>query len=108
LLVSLDAFDFSEDGAAFSVEPFPAGLAAGFDSVDVSAALVESFVSGAVVAEPPLRLSVMYQPEPLKIIPTGWMTLRQGPPQLGQACTGSSVTFWRRSKRFLQDPHSYS
>jgi hypothetical protein len=108
LLVSVDVFEVPDDGAGLAGELSVVGLGAAFVSVDVSLAPVDSFVSGVVVAETPFRLSVMYQPEPLKIIPTGWMTRRQGPPQLGQTCTGSSVTFWRRSNRFPQDPHSYS
>ena len=47
------------------------------------------FASVSCLAE--LRLSVMYQPLPLKITPTGWYTLRIGPlPQFRQTTNGSA------------------
>ena len=38
----------------------------------------------------PLRLSVAYQPEPLKITPAGYSTRRTLAPHLGQSLIGSS------------------
>ena len=66
-----------------------------------------------VVEEPSepvdLRLSVMYQPEPLKIMPTGCKTRRTGPPpQFSHTVSGSEVMDWSFSKRFWQFLHSYS
>lgn len=55
-----------------------------------------------------LRLSVMYQPEPLKITPTGCSTRRVSPPQLGQTRIGSSLIDCNFSKRWRQARHSYS
>ena len=36
------------------------------------------------------RESVMYQPLPLKTMPTGWITLRSAPPQRSQVVSGWS------------------
>jgi hypothetical protein len=44
----------------------------------------------AVVDEVALRLSLMYQPLPLKTTPTGWNTRRIAWPQSGQVVRGSS------------------
>jgi hypothetical protein len=38
-----------------------------------------------------LRLSVIYQPEPLKTMPTGWKTRRNALAQEGQVRNGSSL-----------------
>jgi hypothetical protein len=79
-----------------------AGLSALLVSVpDFSAVDVVDEVSG-------LRLSVTYQPEPLKMIPTGWNTRRTDPPHSGQVVSGASAKLWRASKRFLHFAHSYS
>jgi hypothetical protein len=56
----------------------------------------------------PVRLSVMYQPEPLKTTPAGKSTLRTEPPHSGHSLTGGSANFWKRSKCFLHAKHSYS
>lgn len=45
-----------------------------------------------------LRLSVTYQPEPLKMMPAGYKTRLVGPPQVGQTVIGSSTMRWRTSK----------
>jgi hypothetical protein len=37
------------------------------------------------------RLSVIYQPEPLKTMPTGWKTRRTAPAHEGQVRSGSSL-----------------
>jgi hypothetical protein len=39
------------------------------------------------------RLSVMYQPLPLKTTPTGWMTRWISAPHSGQTVNGSSLNF---------------
>ena len=71
------------------------------DGVDADSLVELALVSldfsddvGAVVLddESLFRLSVTYQPEPLKMIPTGWNTRLVGPPQVGQTLIGSSST----------------
>lgn len=49
-----------------------------------------------------LRESVMYQPLPLKTIPTGWITLRRAPPHCSQVVKGGSEKLWRFSTTSLQ------
>jgi hypothetical protein len=48
------------------------------------------------------RESVMYQPLPLKTMPTGWMTLRSAPPHCSQVVRGGSEKLWRFSITSLQ------
>jgi hypothetical protein len=48
------------------------------------------------------RESVMYQPLPLKTMPTGWMTLRNAPPHCSQVVRGGSEKLWRFSIMSLQ------
>jgi hypothetical protein len=48
------------------------------------------------------RESVMYQPLPLKTMPTGWMTLRSAPPHCAQVVRGGSEKLWRFSMTSLQ------
>ena len=75
---------------ADELSPFESLLDSLLDSLDDEGAL--------------LRLSVMYQPLPLKITPTGWNTLRIGPyPQLTHSVSGSAVTGCIFSNR---SPHS--
>ena len=76
--------------------------------VSVDATLSPAGLSPGVAVGGLARLSVTYQPEPLKMIPTGCITRRTVPPQVGQTEIGSSVIFWRTSKRFLHEVHSYS
>ena len=58
---------------------------------------------------PELRLSVTYQPLPLKITPTGCKTRRIGPwPQSSHTLSGSEVTGCIRSNRCPQFLHWYS
>jgi hypothetical protein len=80
--------------------------------VVVSAGLLDSVVSLALVAEAPLPLtavedaereSVTYQPLPLKTMPTGWNTLRKLPPHCSQVVRGASEKLWRLSMTSLQD-----
>jgi hypothetical protein len=46
--------------------------------------------------------------EPLKMMPTGWITRCTGPPHSGQFLRGSSLKCCMRSKRMAHDSHSYS
>ena len=47
------------------------------------------------------RESVMYQPLPLKTMPTGWMTFRNVPPHWSHVVSGGSEKLWRFSIRSL-------
>jgi hypothetical protein len=49
------------------------------------------------------RESVTYQPEPLKTMPTGWMTLRKLPPHASHTVSGASEKLCRFSIIALQD-----
>ena len=57
----------------------------------------------ALVSSPPtvalldFRLSVIYQPEPLKTMPTGWKTRRTALAHAGQVRSGSSLKDWNCS-----------
>jgi hypothetical protein len=51
------------------------------------------------------RESVMYQPLPLKTMPTGWMTLRNAPPHCSQVVSGGSEKLWRFSIMSSQAVH---
>ncbi len=54
-------------------------------------------------------LSVIYQPLPLKITPTGWKMRRIGPcPQFMHSVMGSAVIGCTFSNRVPHDLHSYS
>ena len=64
---------------------------------------------GGVEALSDFRLSVMYQPLPLKMTPTGWNTRRTGPfPHTSHSVSGSAVKGCTLSKREPHDLHSYS
>ena len=51
---------------------------------------------------PLLRLSLMYQPEPLKTMPAGKMTRCIGLPHSGQNFSGSSLNFCTTSNSWAQ------
>ena len=74
-------------------DDFSEGFAEESESADLEPPLAE-----AVEA----RESVMYQPLPLKTIPTGWITLRSVPPHCSQVVRGGSVKLWRFSIMSLQ------
>jgi hypothetical protein len=48
------------------------------------------------------RESVLYHPEPLNTMPTGWMILRSVPPHCSQVVSGGSEKLWRFSTTSLQ------
>jgi hypothetical protein len=60
-----------------------------------------------LVADDDERESVMYQPLPLKTIPTGWITLRSAPPHCSQVVRGGSEKLWRFSTTSLQAVQVY-
>jgi hypothetical protein len=109
-LLALVAEDAEEvDDGEEEVESFELGLGPSFDGVP--SAEDESFreddESGvAAEVELPLALaereSVMYQPLPLKTMPTGWMILRRLPPHCSHVVRGGSVKLWRFSTTSLQ------
>jgi hypothetical protein len=82
--------------------------------VDVDVVALESldsvdFAAPSLVVEPsPLadaleeRESVMYQPLPLKTMPTGWMILRRLPPHCSHVVSGGSEKLCRFSMTSLQ------
>lgn len=84
--------------------------------VFLSLLLLSPVLLSLVPAPPPssveledLRLSVMYQPLPLKITPTGWKMRWIGPlPQFTHSVSGSAVIGCIFSKRLAQFLHSYS
>ncbi len=51
------------------------------------------------------RESLMYQPLPLKTMPTGWMILRKVPPHCSQVVSRGSEKLWRFSIMSLQAVH---
>ena len=51
------------------------------------------------------RESVMYQPLPLKTMPTGWITLRKAPPHCSHVVSGGSEKLWRFSMTSSQAVH---
>ena len=85
---------FDVEPLSFDFEPLS------FDSDDVEGE--EEELLDPVVDELDARESVMYQPLPLKTMPTGWMTLRSVPPHCSQVVSGGSVKLWRFSITSLQ------
>lgn len=59
------------------------------DPAALPSAALDAFA--AVAAELAARESVLYQPLPLKTIPTGWMILRSVPPHCSHVVKGGSV-----------------
>jgi hypothetical protein len=71
------------------------GVAAAGSFLAVSeAVLLASFFGDPSVDDSvDFRLSVMYQPDPLKTTPTFWITRWTAPPHDGQTESGSSLNF---------------
>jgi hypothetical protein len=88
----------------FSVEA-TAGVSAAFVLVSLVGVLSELPATALLLP----RLSVIYQPEPLKTIPAGWMTRRTLPswPQ-GHAVRGSSLKLWNFSNCLPQVSQAYT
>src|SRR6185437_2013486 len=89
---ALPVTDFPLSGfAALSALP---GVSA-FDSPDALASgeapAAGSFAASALPLAEEDRESVLYQPEPLKTMPTGCNTLRTGLPHSGQDVTAASL-----------------
>jgi hypothetical protein len=53
------------------------------------------------------RESLIYQPLPLKTMPTGWMILRKLPPHCSHVVSGGSEKLWRFSMTSLQAVQVY-
>jgi len=77
------AVSFRELGTGPQSSEAAAGAAAGSEDAGVEAG-VSPFEGDVTVADSPLRLSVMYQPLPLKTIAGDVNTRRARPPHLGQ------------------------
>jgi hypothetical protein len=78
-------------------------LAAGLDvSVFAPSFSFDGVAAGPLVDEVDERESVMYQPLPLKTMPTGWMTLRSAPPHCSHVVSGASEKLCRFSITSLQ------
>lgn len=86
-LVLEDSFDVLEDVS---------------DLLDASLSLDDELLRPLADAEDAERESVMYQPLPLKTMPTGWITLRSVPPHCSQVVRGGSEKLWRFSMTSLQ------
>ena len=80
----LEGAELSEVEGVLVLEP-SAGVADGEDGLGPLAELVLA------------RESVMYQPLPLKTMPTGWMILRKVPPHCSQVVSGGSEKLRRFS-----------
>jgi hypothetical protein len=63
---------------------------------------VEELDGAPLAEELEERESVMYQPLPLKTMPTGWMTLRSAPPHCSQVVRGGSEKLWRSTGRWRE------
>jgi hypothetical protein len=74
------------------------------DSFEPDSLAPESFDEplGPLAEDVDDRESLMYQPLPLKTMPTGWITLRSVPPHCSQVVSGASVKLWRFSMTSLQ------
>lgn len=86
----------------FSLESDVAGLlslVAGELSPELFSDPSEEDLAGDFLAS---RLSLTYQPEPLKTMPTGCGTRRIGPPHSGHSVKGSSANFWKKSNECPQ------
>jgi hypothetical protein len=82
---------------------------AGLDSFVPDSFAPDSFASddvgeelGLLADELEERESVMYQPLPLKTMPTGWMILRNVPPHCSHVVRGGSEKLCRFSMTSLQ------
>jgi len=104
--------DFEEDDELSELEELPAGVELGVllpsdddddDSLAPDSLEPDSFeVLGPLAEDVDDRESLMYQPLPLKTMPTGWMTLRRVPPHCSQVVRGASVKLCRFSMTSLQ------
>ena len=88
-VLSLVLFVSLEGTGLLEVSALGAGSALG------SGLLAESSLD--TVALLALRLSVIYHPEPLKTMPTGWKTRRTALAHDGQVQSGSSLKDWNCS-----------
>jgi hypothetical protein len=85
-------------------DPVPPSFEDVLDSVDLEAESppLEDELLRPLADPDEERESVMYQPLPLKTMPTGWMTLRSAPPHCSQVVRGGSEKLCRFSMRSLQ------
>ncbi len=106
MLVELESFvdSFAEELESLDEPPsFDFDPAPDSDDFDPSDDELRPFADAD--ADDEARESVMYQPLPLKTMPTGWMTLRSAPPQRSQVLSGASEKLWRFSITSSQAMH---
>ncbi len=72
---------------------------------DEPESLLEELARPLADADEDERESVMYQPLPLKTMPTGWITLRSAPPHCAHVVSGGSEKLWRFSITSSQAVH---
>jgi hypothetical protein len=106
----VDSDDFDVDEPSEFEEELLAGVELGVlppsedeDSLAPDSLAPDSFeLLGPLAEDVEDRESLMYQPLPLKTMPTGWMTLRKVPPHCSHVVRGASVKLWRFSMTSLQ------
>lgn len=87
----LSALPLLSDLAELSALPAQSDFVSPDAFASAEAPDAESFAASALPAAVELRESVLYQPEPLKRMPTGCNTFRTGLPQSGQEVTAASL-----------------
>ena len=96
--VVVEAVDVSpEDPESFLPGSFLVEAESAVDEDFVSESPEEDELRPLAEADEDERESVMYQPLPLKTMPTGWITLRSAPPHCSQVVSGASEKLWRFS-----------
>jgi hypothetical protein len=104
LIPELFYYDFVYAGLGAGVDSVLAGAGVAGVDVEDALALALSVLSREVPWPDGERLSVAYQPEPLKMMPVGVNTLRSDFfPHSGHFTSGASVKLWCRSNC---TPHS--
>ena len=91
-----------EDAPLEVLDSRAAGLDAVLDELLDSAGFDSDVLLGPLAEEVEPRESVMYQPLPLKTMPTGWSSLRSSPPHASQVVSGWSLKLWRFSVTLSQ------
>jgi hypothetical protein len=98
------ASDFFGSVVALPGSDLGSTFGSAFDVVDVSPEDV--LVAGSECDAG--RLSVLYQPEPLKMTPAGYSTRRTVAPHWRQSVIGASLKLWRTSNRCPHELQAYS
>lgn len=101
----LDPLDVDGDAAAGLLEDSVVGLGDSPDAFSAPSALPFVVASAGFDSDGVERLSVLYHPEPLKMIPAGDSSFFNAPWQLGHTVMGESLMLWKNSKRCPQLEH---